>query len=195
MHTALDDIFGSRIRAKLISWMFSHCDESFSCRQLTGLLHEKGPVLGRELARMSRSGLLLSEREGKCGRYRTNPDFVLYPELKELALKTVGVAGQLSVALAQLTGVRYAFVYGPCARGEEQPAGDIDLMIIGVIDCDRLDELMEGAEGRLGRTINCMVYDPDEFAVKMKARNRFLLDVMDDDLVMLAGRRDGLAAL
>jgi hypothetical protein len=37
MHTYLDKIFGSRLRAKLIGWLFSHTEEKFFAGQLHGL--------------------------------------------------------------------------------------------------------------------------------------------------------------
>jgi hypothetical protein len=37
-----------------------------------------------------------------------------------------------------------------------------------------------------------MVYGSAEFDEKVKAGNRFLLDVLEDDFIMLVGRRDDL---
>ena len=69
----------------------------------------------------------------------------------------------------------------------------IDLLIIGdVLDGNRLDELMEGVEKRLGRTLNYIVYGQAEFESKVKVRNAFLMDVLEDDLIMVAGRREEL---
>ncbi len=192
MHTYLDKIFGSRIRAKLIGWLFSHTEEIFFASQLAELLGEKNASISRELSRLNQAGILLSLRQGKRRLFRANPSFLFFPELKSLVLKTVGVPGQLSDLLGCLVGVRQAFIYGSCAREEGDVCSEIDLMMIGDIDCDRLDELMEGLERRLSRTVNCMVYRPAEFDEKVKAGNRFLLDVLADDIIMLVGRRDDL---
>ncbi len=192
MHTYLDKIFGSRLRAKLIGWLFSHTEEKFFVTQLAELLDEKTASISRELSRLNLAGILLSSRQGKRKNYRANPSFFFFPELKRLVLKTVGVPGQLSQLLTHLSGVRHAFLYGPYGRGDEEVGSDIELMIIGDIDCDMLDELLEGLERRLDLTINCIVYGPEEFDEKVKAGNRFLLDVLEDDFIMLIGRRDDL---
>ncbi len=192
MHTYLDKIFGSRLRAKLIGWLFSHTEEKFFVSQLAELLDEKTASISRELSRLNKAGILLSSRQGKRKNFRANPSFFFFPELKRLVLKTVGVPGQLSQLLAHLPGVRHAFLYGPYGRGDEVAGSDIDLMIIGEVDCDTLDALLGGLENRLTLTVNCMVYEPAEFAEKVKAGNRFLLDVLEDDFIMLVGRRDDL---
>lgn len=193
MHHYLDKIFGSRIRAKLIGWLFSHSEETFYVGQLAELLDEKTASLSRELSRLNQAGILLCLRQGKRRYFRANPSFLFFPELKRLVLKTVGIPGQLSQLLGRLTGVRHAFLYGPDARGDEESGGDIDLLLIGVIDCDRLDALLEDFENRQARTVNCLVYEPAEFDEKLKAGNRFLLDLLEDDFIMLVGRRDDLS--
>lgn len=194
MHTYLDKIFGSRLRSKLIGWLFSHTEEEFFVSQLAKLLNEKTASISRELARLNRAGILLSTRQGKQVNFQVNPSFFFFPELKRLVQKTVGVPGQLSQLLSRLTGVRQAMLYGPYGRGDEETGSDIDLLIIGDVDCDMLDDLLEGLESRLSLTVNCLVYGPEEFDEKVKAGNRFLLDVLGDDFVMLVGRRDDLVA-
>jgi len=193
MHTYLDKIFGSRIRAKLIGWLFSHTEEIFFVSQLAELLDEKNASISRELSRLNQAGILLSIRQGKRRLFRANPSFLFFPELKRLVQKTVGVPGQLCHLLSHLAGVRHAFLFGSSARGDEEVGSEIELMIIGSIDCDMLDELLEDFESRHARTVNCMVYAPDEFNEKVKAGNRFLLDVLEDDFIMLVGRRDDLS--
>lgn len=193
MHSSLEHIFGSRIRAKLIGLLFTSPDEDFAASRLSDLLQEKAACLSRELMRMVRGGILVSERREKPATFRANRSFVFFPELHALALRTVGVDGQLIDALAGLDGVCHAFVYGPYTRGNNRVSGDIDLLIIGDnLDGNRLDELMEGVEKRLGRVLNYIVYDCVEFETKVKARNAFLMDVLEDDLIMLAGRREQL---
>lgn len=193
MQNSLEHILGSRIRAKLIGLLFTRFDEEFAAVQLADLLQEKTACLSRELSRMERAGILVSGQREKRKSFRANQSFVFFPELRGLALRTVGVAGQLLDALAGLSGVRHAFVYGPYTRGDGPNSGEIDLLIIGDdLDGNRLDELMEVVEKRLGRTINYIVYDCAEFEAKVKARNAFLMEILEDDLIMLAGRREGL---
>jgi len=48
----LTNLLRSRLRAKVLGWLFSHPDERYFVRQLTGLLKEDSTNISRELARL-----------------------------------------------------------------------------------------------------------------------------------------------
>lgn len=93
MNTILENIFGARIRSKLLGWFFTHTEESFFVRQLASLLKEDATNLSRELARLEKAGILMSARRGNLKYFQADPSCAFYQELKGLVLKTSGVAG------------------------------------------------------------------------------------------------------
>jgi predicted nucleotidyltransferase/predicted transcriptional regulator with HTH domain len=181
MKTAIERIFGSRIRAKVLAWLFTHADQSFFVRQIASILKEDPTNLSREMAKL-----------GNLKRYQANPACPFFLELKGLVLKTTGVAGQIKVVLAHLEGIDHAFIYGSYAKGEEGGSSDVDLLLIGNVDMDRLDMLLGDLEKKLGREINYVLYHPREFESKKKARDGFIMDVLAGDKIMLIGAGDGL---
>jgi predicted nucleotidyltransferase len=192
MKTAIERIFGSRIRAKVLAWLFTHADQSFFVRQIASILKEDPTNLSREMAKLENLGVLKSKREGNLKRYQANPACPFFLELKGLVLKTTGVAGQIKVVLAHLEGIDHAFIYGSYAKGEEGGSSDVDLLLIGNVDMDRLDMLLGDLEKKLGREINYVLYHPREFESKKKARDGFIMDVLAGDKIMLIGAGDGL---
>jgi len=194
MRTPLEKIFGSRIRAKLLGWFFTHTEEVFFVRQLASILEEDATNLSREMARLEELGILRSKREGNLKRFQANPDCPFLKELKEFVLKTTGVAGQMREALATLAGIEYAFIYGSYAKGEEHANSDVDLLVVGSVDMGELDTMLNELEKRLGREINYVLYGQEEFTSKRKARDGFLTDVLEGERIMLVGKEDGLRA-
>jgi uncharacterized protein len=192
MKTAIERIFGSRIRAKVLAWLFTHADQSFFVRQIASILKEDPTNLSREMAKLENLGVLKSKREGNLKRYQANPACPFFLELKGLVLKTTGVAGQIKVVLDHLEGIDHAFIYGSYAKGEEGGSSDVDLLLIGNVDMDRLDMLLGDLEKKLGREINYVLYHPREFESKKKARDGFIMDVLASDKIMLTGAEDGL---
>lgn len=190
MHTTLEVIFGSPARAKLLGWFFSNPGESGSARQLADLLQVEMAAISREVTGLEEVGILKATRQGNATLYHANPCCAFYQELKGLVLKTTGVAGQIRGVLTSLPGVSHAFIYGPYARGEERAGSDVDLMIVGNIDVERLDELMAGMEKGLGRDINYVVYEPREFAAKREAKNGFIMDVLHGPQITLVEERE-----
>jgi len=61
----IEQLFGSKLRAKLLGWFFTHVDERFFVRQLQSLLSEDPTNLSRELARLEALKILTSETEGR----------------------------------------------------------------------------------------------------------------------------------
>ncbi len=188
MDKTLNRIFGSRIRSGILGWFFMHADESFFVRQLGTILNEDSTNLSRELSNLEKAGILKSTRQGNLKYFQVNKNCSFFNELKGLILKTIGVAGELKTALEKMrSDIEYAFIYGSYAKGKEVADSDVDVIIIGTVDLDRLDSLISGLEKKLGRTINYITYSRKEFKEKTRARDGFIIDVLKDKKIMLAG--------
>lgn len=183
----MEKIFGSRIRTRTLAWFYMHQDESFFVRQLAAILKEDPTNLSRELSNLEKMGILLSTRYGNLKYFQVNKSCSFFNELKGLILKTAGVAGSLKSALQKIPDIKHAFIYGSYARGEEKADSDIDVMIIGDVDLDKLDSLISELDKKFGRTINYVAYDYKEFLTKKKKKDGFIMDVLKDKKIMLIG--------
>ena len=181
MSKTTEKIFGSRIRAKILGWLFTHPDESFFVRQIALILKEDPTNVSREMAKLEELGILRSKRNGNLKHFQTNQECPFFEELKGLVLKTSGVAGRIRASLERLAGIEYAFIYGSYAKGEEKADSDVDLLIIGDVDMDRLDSNLGKLEKMLGREINYVLYSREEFKSKRKAKDGFLMDVLSGE--------------
>jgi len=194
MSKTTEKIFGSRIRAKILGWLFTHPDESFFVRQMALILKEDPTNVSREMAKLEELGILRSKRNGNLKHFQANQECPFFEELKGLVLKTTGVAGRIRASLDKLAGIEYAFIYGSYAKGEEKADSDVDLLIIGDVDMDRLDSNLGKLEKTLGREINYVLYSMEEFKSKKKAKDGFLMDVVSGKKIMLVGAENGLEA-
>jgi DNA-binding transcriptional ArsR family regulator len=134
MTKLLEKLFGSRTRARLLGWLFSHSGESFSVRQLASILGDDPSNLSREMAKLEDLGILISSRERNLKRFRVNDDCAFGPELKGLIQKTTGIIGRLQATLQTVKGIDIAFVYGSFAKGTENADSDVDLLVVGETD-------------------------------------------------------------
>ncbi len=194
MSKTIEKIFGSRIRAKILGWLFTHPDESFFVRQIALLLKEDPTNVSREMAKLEELGILRSKRNGNLKHFQTNQECPFFEELKSLVLKTSGVAGRIRTSLERMSGIEYAFIYGSYAKGEEKADSDVDLLIIGDVDLDHLDANLEKLEKMTGREINYVLYSMAEFKCKKKAKDGFLADVLSGKKIMVVGAENGLEA-
>ena len=194
MSKTTEKIFGSRIRAKILGWLFTHPDESFFVRQIALILKEDPTNVSREMAKLEELGILRSKRNGNLKHFQTNQECPFFEELKGLVLKTSGVAGRIRASLEKLAGIEFAFIYGSYAKGEEKADSDVDLLIIGDVDMDRLDSNLGKLEKTLGREINYVLYSREEFKSKKKAKDGFLMDVLSGKKIMVIGAENGFEA-
>jgi predicted nucleotidyltransferase len=194
MKNVTEKIFGSRIRAKLLGWFFTHEEEAFFVRRIASILGEDPTNLSREMARLEELGVLKSKREGNLKQFSVNRDCSFFKEMKGLVLKTVGVAGRIKEALEGLPGIELAFIYGSYARGKETGTSDVDLMIVGSVDMDPLDTILRDLEKELGREINYVLYSRPEFKAKRRKKDGFIMDVLADQKIILIGREIEFAA-
>jgi len=190
MNVTIEKLFGSRIRAKILGWLFTHTDASYFVRQLSSILREDPTNLSRELASLEKMGILISSREGNLKRFRVNRDCSFFEEMKGFVLKTVGIAGQMRFALGGIHGLNFAFIYGSIAKGDENALSDVDLIIVGEVNLDELDKVLNVLEKKLGRTINYLLYHKKEFREKKRKKDGFIMDVLKGEKIWLFGSED-----
>ena len=150
--------------------------------------------LQRELQDLTEAGILKTHRQGRMVYYQANADSPLFPELRGLFLKTAGLVDVLADALEPLNEkLRSAFVYGSIASGNEQSDSDIDQMVIGTISPVELALPLRNARELLGREINPTVYSPAEFDRKRRAKDHFLMHVLEKPKLFVIGNQNDLA--
>lgn len=189
-------LFGSKLRSRLIGWMMTHVDERFFVRQLTTILDEDSTNVSRELARLARMGILTTQKEGRQKYYQVNRDCFIFPELRGLAVKTVGLGDVLRQSLSQLSErIRLAFIYGSFARGQDGKDSDVDVMVIGEASFAEVVDALDNAQQDLGREINPTVYPNGEFREKILSGNHFLTSLMNEPMIFIIGDKHELEGL
>jgi len=192
----LEMILGSKLRSKVLGWLFSHPDERYFVRQLTNLLREDSTNVSRELSRLEKTGILVSTTEGRQKYYQANRQSPLFDELHGLIIKTAGVADVLrSALLIAQKQIKVAFIFGSIASGNERKRSDIDVMVVGRIPFEEVISLLSPAEEKLRREVNPVVYPVAEFKRKVMEDHHFVKTVLNSEKVFLIGDEDELARL
>lgn len=175
---------------RLLGLLLMRPDQDFHVREISRLTGADAGNAQRALKRMEQAGLLKSSRSGNQLRYKANRACPIFPELQGIIRKTVGLADVLRDALEPLSGrIEAAFVFGSVARGEEGPASDIDLMVVGNVSFDEVVVALHPLHERLGREINAVVMKRPEFRRRLK-EGSFVARVMNGEKIMLLGALD-----
>ena len=134
----LETLLGSKLRARVLGWLFSHPDERYYVRQLTSLVKGDSTNVSRELARLEKAGILISTAEGKQKYYQANRNSPVFAELKGLCTKSStkdGTGSRFQVpkkAMAEFCRrhhIRKLSLFGSVLRHDFHPDSDIDVLV------------------------------------------------------------------
>jgi len=193
--------------SSLISWLLPRAriavlakllliDKAWYVRELsraTGLAHG---TVREELNGLAKAGIILREKSGNRVYYSANSKCPIYPELKMLIIKTVGLADVLRDALKPLAKkIKVAFIYGSFARGEERADSDVDVMVIGSASFGEVVDVLYDTREILRRDVNPSVYPVAEYLEKRAAGHHFLEEVTEGAKIFLIGDADELAEM
>lgn len=186
----------SRARVAVLSLLFLGSGARFYLREIAERTGLQIRAVQTEVTRLEASGLLLSQTEGNRKYFRANPDSPIYPELRSLLLKTVGLEAALRDHLQSASAeIAVAFMFGSIARGEDAPDSDVDLMVVGSIRGRELSRLLRPASESLGREINPLIIAPAEFKKRLAQEDHFLRSVLSEPKLFLVGGPDDLERL
>lgn len=189
-------LFFGAYRRKVLSLLLLHPGETYHLREIARATHTQPGTVRRELALLAHAGVLEREHLGNQVRFRANPTYPIYDELRSILKKTAGVADQLRAALSSAAEkIVLAFVYGSVASGQERPSSDIDLMIVGEVKFEEVIRLLHPYEQELRREINPYIYSPTEFKLKISEEASFIARVIALPKVFVLGSQDELASL
>src|SRR5512133_763897 len=150
----LEHLFGSKTRVRLLRLFLHHPEEAFFVRELARKTHFQMNAVRRELENLTKFGALMeikpsaaNKEKGPSGQrryYKLNTDFVLYPELRALLLKSQVLLEQNFVKRVQDMGaVKYLALTG---RFVDDAALPTDLLVIGKVNRERLARLIHDFE-------------------------------------------------
>ena len=150
-------IFRSPEQERLLAELFVFADEPIS---LSELASRAGTSLGgthKEVERLEASGLVTSTTVGRNRLVAADETSPMYPELRGLLLKTLGPEPLLRSALADIEGIREAFIFGSWADPSTTSPADIDVLVIGDPDIGEVYDAVFAVEAELGRPVNVTV--------------------------------------
>jgi predicted nucleotidyltransferase/DNA-binding HxlR family transcriptional regulator len=190
----LAEILSSRARAEIFRLLFGGTGAELHVRAIERRSGLNDSTIRQELRKLVRLDLVHSRRDSNRVYYRAKTENPLYPEIRNLVLKTSGLADVLKPALRDKR-IRTAFVFGSIAHGEETAGSDVDLMVIGELGLRDLSGLLSGIEEKIGREVNPHVFHEDEFRKHVRAREHFVMSVMESPKIFIIGSPDELEAM
>jgi len=176
----MNDFFAGLITSKtrinlLVRFFFNPGTKAY-LRELSKDLNVSTNAVREELNQLTKTKLLMSEKNGRNVYYTANSKHPLFPELKSMVSKVMGLDQVIESVITRLGDLEKAYIIDDYAEGKD--TGIIDLVLVGNIDQYHLNDLSRKTERYIKRKIRSLVLTKEEFEVfgpKLEGRPNFLV--------------------
>ena len=186
-------IFRSQSLMRTFGFLALHPDGEFGAAEIAEVVGVTRPAIVSALGYLEQDGLVTKRSVGKKRLYRIKTDAAYYPELRSIALKTLGGIETIAKEIQADPDVRFAAVFGSFARGEEGPQSDIDILFVigdeGWEEVDyRLATAMAGVSEQIARRVSPNIYRESEFTRLRREGNASVEQILSSPMTVLKGK-------
>ena len=161
MDNLLAGLIASKTRVKLLMRFFFNPKARSYLRELAKEFNVSTNAVREELNQLKKTNLLTSEKNGRQVYYMANKEHALFPELKSMVSKVMGIDQVIDGVVNRLGDLERAYLIGDYAEGKD--TGIIDILLIGDIDQYNLNDLTRKTERYIKRKIRPLVLSKEEY--------------------------------
>lgn len=176
MDNLFSGLIASKTRIKLLIRFFFNPQAKSYLRELAKEFNVSTNSVREELNQLTRTELLTSKKSGRQVHYMANQEHPLFPELKSMVSKVMGIDQVIDSIVKRLGDLESAYLIDDYAEGKD--TGIIDLLLVGNIDQYHLNDLSRKTERYIKRKIRSMALSRDEYndiLPKLEKRPRVLI--------------------
>ena len=193
----LEQLFGSKTRARLIGLFLANPDTFFFVRELTRKIDAQLNSVRRELKNLIQLGLIVELAPKKNLKkkvalsekkkfYGVNQDFILYADLRSLFKKVQILLKKNLVQEIEKQGrIDYFAFTGHFVDDSEVPT---DIIIIGDIKQKILEKMISEFEAEVTHEINYTLMNKEEFIYRQQVTDRFLASILNGKKVIMVDK-------
>jgi len=172
----LTGLISSKTRIKLLLRLFFNPATKAYLRELAKEFDVSTNAVREELNQLKKTKLLKTEKSGRQVFYMANTDHSLFPELKSMVSKVMGIDQVIDSIIQRLGNLEMAYLIGDYAEGKD--TGIVDLLLVGDIDHYHLHDLTLKTERYIKRKIRTLVMNQNEFdQYSSKLSNRPIVSI------------------
>ena len=176
MTSLFSGLISSKTRISLLVRFFFNPGTKAYLRELSKDLDVSSNAVREELNQLTKTKLLKSQKNGRNVFYTANSEHPLFPELRSMVSKVMGLDQVVDSILTRLGDLEKAYIIDDYAEGKD--TGIVDLVLVGNVDQYHLNDLSRKTERYIKRKIRSLVLTEDEFEAfrtKMENRPHFLV--------------------
>ncbi|HNU97002.1 MAG TPA: hypothetical protein PLF70_01285 [Candidatus Portnoybacteria bacterium] len=184
---ALEQLFESLVKVKLMKFFFRNPIDIFSTREILKMARANKSAVKQEIKKLEKIGLIDSKKRQGRIVYFLNPNFDFLEELKNLILKSTVSSKSKLVNDIRKTGNIKLLILGGIFRNSETDGADI-LIVGDKINPRKLTTFLKDLEAEVGRELNCASMSAKEFNYRYDMYDRFVRDLINENKDILINK-------
>jgi predicted transcriptional regulator len=191
----LEQLFGSKTRARLLALFLQRPDQAYFVRELTRRIDAQLNSVRRELQNLVELGIVVERVDQPVSKsalgekkkyYAANPEFMLFDDLRGLFTKaSVFLKNNLVQEIDDHGDIAYLAFTG---RFVGNNAALTDILIVGNIDQKALQKVVAAFESEMGSEINYTLMPKEEFLYRRQVTDRFLFSLLEGEKIVMVDR-------
>lgn len=183
----IEQLFGSRTRARLLGLFLENADRSFFVREVARRVDAQLNAVRRELKNLLDVGIIfesdVSEKGEKKKFYQANQTFPLFEDLRNV-MRKVGILMNKSLVegLQKEGEVHLVLLTGRFVDAPELPS---DVLIVSTCSSEVVASAIADFERDLGREVNYTSLSPVEYRYRKDVGDRFLQSIFQQKHAIL----------
>jgi len=196
----LEQLFGSKIRVKLLRLFLANPNKRYYLRELARILGAQINSIRREVDNLASLGILkeilsakidVAEKDTKEDNiekkyFQADKDFPLFSELKALVLRAhLIIKNGILREIMDEGNIYYLVLTGLFVNSEDSST---DILIVGKVKKERIEKIVNKFEKDLDRNINYTIMPKSEFNYRREITDRFLYDILESEKIVIIDR-------
>jgi len=175
----IESLITSKTRVKLLLKFFLNPNTRTYLRALEQEFGESTNAIRLELNRLENANMLVSEIEGNKKVFQVNRHHPLFHDINGIVKKYFGIHVIIEKIIKKLGDIEQVILTGELAEGKD--VSIIDIIIIGEVDHNYLNKLIEKAEGLIKRRVRYIVMSMNEFLTHKEENTENILIIWDKE--------------
>ena len=178
MSEILENLFGSKEKTRILRFFLQNPEQEYFLAEVVKRNMLNKIKCKKELESLRKIKFILErKRKGKTS-YVLNQDFIFYPELKNLVAKdNIYPKSRNLDKIKQLGNIKLDVVSGAFINYSKSKA---DMILVGDgISRARLKNLMNSLEAELGKEVDFVLMNSEEFKYRLNMLDKFILEFLE----------------
>lgn len=182
---SLGRLFRSNAQVLILKLLLLNSMSEFHSNDIARRTRLAPSTVVKEVRVLAELSLVKVRKQGSLKLVSISKESPIFEELRRIFLKFEMLDEIIRRALP--SEIDYALIYGSFAKGKEEVSSDIDLLVVGDLDEDKLLKRISQAERDIGREINYNLWSRQEFLEKARSKIPLLNEILKTPVIMISG--------